>query len=491
MRPGQFERAGWERPPHRCDLARRASAQPERAFTNMLRVRRRFAAPGSPPVPRLCCGAATAAAAAAPARAATPPSSAMSPPDLTKRQQNVGGAVLGVDAVLGKSAITQAAWSSPMRLLMPKNAAAIGARPPALDVPDGTTMQPAEGANWVYSVTYGGGLLSGDAVAVDVSVGEGCTTVLATQSSTKVYGPKKITECPAADGVTRQTLRATVGDGALLALLPDPVVCYEHALFDQEQLVELQEGGSVVSVDCLTAGRVLRGERWDFSSFVSGTTVTLPPGDSRPGAGRRTVVADRVRLANSAGCALDDVLMGLDVTATMILFGPRTIQVQLDLAALSEALTAGAAERRLANKASGENVSHRIRRSLTAAAATSGSDDDAPAASASPRALLAALGGNVPVESLPTDWTPPPIPKLASVDGVLMSVSPLDRPAASVSAGVSGWEGCSVGGMVVRIAASEVEDMFRVMARGLRSLETETGLCPYADRFAGDGDESE
>ena len=60
--------------------------------------------------------------------------------------------------------------------------------------------------------------LSGDAVAVDVSVGEGCTTVLATQSSTKVYGPKKITECPAADGVTRQTLRATVGDGALLAL---------------------------------------------------------------------------------------------------------------------------------------------------------------------------------------------------------------------------------------------------------------------------------
>lgn len=453
-------------------------------------------------MPRRFCGA--AAAAVAPTAVARIRVGA--PPELTKLKPNVGGAVLGVSKVLGRSTITKAAWSSPMRLLMPKNAAAIGARPPALHAPDGKVVQPAEGANWVYSVTYGGGLLSGDSVAVDVDVGEGCTTVLATQSSTKVYGPKRITECPAPDGVTRQTLRATVGDGALLALLPDPVVCYAHSVFDQDQSVELAEGGSVVSVDCLTAGRVLRGERWDFSSFVSGTTVSLPPpalmedqDSTMPAAGRRMVVADRVRLADSVGCMLDEVLGGFDVTATMILFGPRTLRLQLDLAALAEALTAGAAERRLASRtsddvgSSGRGVAHRIRRSLTSGAVAADNSDgigDSPAGSApTRRALLAALGGNVPVEALPSDWTPPSVPKLHNLDGAVMSVSTLDRPAAGSrdsksGSGDGGWER-SGGGMVVRIATSEVEDMFKLMARGLQSLEEETGLCPYADRFAG------
>jgi urease accessory protein len=163
-----------------------------------------------------------------------------------------------------------------MRLLMPKNQAALRCAPgPAL----GAETAPAKGANWVYSVTYGGGLVSGDVVSVEASIGAGCTTILATQSSTKVYGPHQIWECPAEDGVTRQTLSATVGDGALLAILPDPVVPYSGAVFDNEQLLELEEGGSLVSVDCMTAGRVLRGERWDFHSFTSGTTVSLPPAE--------------------------------------------------------------------------------------------------------------------------------------------------------------------------------------------------------------------
>ena len=54
-----------------------------------------------------------------------------------------------------------------------------------------------------------------------------------------------------------------------------------------------------------------------------------------------------------------------------------------------------------------------------------------------------------------------------------MSVAKLDRP---------GPDGGSVGGMVVRVAAAEVEDLFRLMAAGLRGLKAETGLSPYADR---------
>lgn len=186
---------------------------------------RRLAGSGSRSSAVRCCGAATAAARPsyqepgshgatgkpiAAGMTADPVLKAPAMPGLRKLRPEVGGAVLGVEEVMGKSTIVKAAWSSPMRLLMPKNAAAVGCAPaPAL----GADTAPAKGANWVYSVTYGGGLVSGDVVSVEASIGAGCTTILATQSSTKVYGPHQIWECPAEDGVTRQKLSATVGDG--------------------------------------------------------------------------------------------------------------------------------------------------------------------------------------------------------------------------------------------------------------------------------------
>ena len=39
---------------------------------------------------------------------------------------------------------------------------------------------------WLYIITFGGGLVEGDNVSVDVKVGEHCTVVVTTQASTKV-----------------------------------------------------------------------------------------------------------------------------------------------------------------------------------------------------------------------------------------------------------------------------------------------------------------
>ena len=39
---------------------------------------------------------------------------------------------------------------------------------------------------WLYIITFGGGLVEGDNVAVDVKVGENCTVVVTTQATTKV-----------------------------------------------------------------------------------------------------------------------------------------------------------------------------------------------------------------------------------------------------------------------------------------------------------------
>jgi urease accessory protein len=114
---------------------------------------------------------------------------------------------------------------------------------------------------WVIAATYGGGLLAGDRVSLDVHVQANARGLIGTQASTKIYR---------SDGRTAsQALHATVSDGALLAVLPDPVVCFAGARYEQSQRFELSAGASLLMVDSFTAGRVARGERWAMTRYRS------------------------------------------------------------------------------------------------------------------------------------------------------------------------------------------------------------------------------
>ncbi|KAL9971295.1 hypothetical protein ACROYT_G023803 [Oculina patagonica] len=115
---------------------------------------------------------------------------------------------------------------------------------------------------WLYVITFGGGLVEGDNVSLDVKVGEHCTVVVTTQASTKVYKSEE-------GLVTQQGLKGLVADGGLLAVLPDPVVCFKNAIYHQKQDFELTSNGSVVVLDWFTAGRVALGEVWDMISYKS------------------------------------------------------------------------------------------------------------------------------------------------------------------------------------------------------------------------------
>ena len=132
----------------------------------------------------------------------------------------------------GATALTRVRAASPLKVLNPRNAG-----PSA----------------WVYLATYGGGLLGGDAVSIDVSVGPGAHALVSTQASTKVYRSER--------GAS-QRLHAQADDGSLLVLLPDPVTCFAGSRYTQEQHVRMHAGASLVLVDWLTAGRVGSGERW-------------------------------------------------------------------------------------------------------------------------------------------------------------------------------------------------------------------------------------
>jgi len=113
---------------------------------------------------------------------------------------------------------------------------------------------------WVYAATLGGGLVGGDDIQLRAEVSAGARALLTTQASTKVYRSQRR---------SRQGLTAVISEDALLAVVPDPIVCFAGADFVQTQRYELHRNASLVMVDWMTSGRHATGERWMFSRYES------------------------------------------------------------------------------------------------------------------------------------------------------------------------------------------------------------------------------
>jgi urease accessory protein len=160
------------------------------------------------------------------------------------------------------------------------------------------------GARWVYSATLGGGLVGGDEIRLTVEVEEGARALLATQASTKVYRSRR----PASQHVS-----ASVDDDAMLAVIPDPIVCFAGADFSQEQRYDLSARANLVLVDWMTSGRHAIGERWAFQHYSSRIDVRRD--------GRR-IVYDQIILGAGDG-SIAERLGAFDVCLTALISGPR------------------------------------------------------------------------------------------------------------------------------------------------------------------------
>ncbi len=112
----------------------------------------------------------------------------------------------------------------------------------------------------VCLVTFGGGLVGGDEVELDIVVERCATLVVFTQSSTKVFR-----------GSSSQVLRAKV-EGTLI-LLPDPVSAFAGARYTQRVDVTLGPQGGCVVLDGVTSGRAAFGDRWAMSALDLRTTI--------------------------------------------------------------------------------------------------------------------------------------------------------------------------------------------------------------------------
>ncbi|CAK7230502.1 hypothetical protein SBRCBS47491_007607 [Sporothrix bragantina] len=232
----------------------------------------------------------------------------------------------------GEPGLAVVSYQYPLKLIAPQTGAGVGTLGGG-EQDDATRRKSA----LVFLLSYGGGLVAGDQVNLTIDVHRGARLSLVTQGTTKVFkatgdGREAPVKVP-----TRQNLIMTVAPGAGLCLLPDPVQPFAESLYEQVQVVRLDEKDSIAApslclLDWVTQGRAANGENWSFTSWKGRNEVWIETGGGGDGdipPRKRLLVRDAVMLAPGYldnaffnETVLRDSLQGLAVFGTLILRGP-------------------------------------------------------------------------------------------------------------------------------------------------------------------------
>lgn len=167
----------------------------------------------------------------------------------------------------------------------------------------------------VFLLTYGGGIVAGDSIDVDVHLDNKTRLLLLTQGSTKIFK----TEDPQV--VSHQRMNSYLKHGAALVYLPDPVQPFAHTAFSQSQIYHLNHGeGSLCVCDWVTSGRSARGENWDIYEYKSRNEVWTTEASGK----ERLLVRDNLILDKygRTDMRLSARMDGFSVFGTVIIRGP-------------------------------------------------------------------------------------------------------------------------------------------------------------------------
>ncbi|CAM6008772.1 unnamed protein product [Sphagnum balticum] len=407
-------------------------------------------------------------------------------------EEGGGGALTGmirVEKVLGRSVATTVYARYPLKYLLPSKVAS--SRVDCV---------------WIYAISYGGGILSNDAISQAVEVGgDGCSVVITTQSSTKIYKPRMPGD------MAQQLLRARVAENGFLALLPHPITCFRASRYVQLQEFVLALDASLLLVDWFTSGRIDSGETWDFELYRStnhifleeeaeaeaeaeeaqeeespenpnagseaqeseaqgsggGSVASVVTLDSAGGSGRsksqfwpehsssksrscRPLLLDCVHLENGVGLSIAERMAGFHVMAMVVLYGPRLQELRKNMESKVEEMTKQAFNQRTSSaftaslkkkKEKNHHHHHHHNNNNHTAAATESS-----------------------------------LPTAATSDGVSSNcASQLPLIFASCSP-----IGVSDEGLVVRIIARSTETVYDFLTEQLATVVSLIGACPYS-----------
>lgn len=173
----------------------------------------------------------------------------------------------------------------------------------------------------IYLLTYGGGLVAGDSIDLNVILESATRLLLLTQGSTKLF------KSPSRNIMSKQRMTVDIAPDSSLCYLPDPVQPFAESCFEQEQIYNIaipldaeSKHGSLCALDWVSNGRPANGENWSFHHYGSRNEVYLHHPDNKT---RRLLLRDNMLLdERSTGGAIAQKMDGVAVYGTLILFGP-------------------------------------------------------------------------------------------------------------------------------------------------------------------------
>jgi len=126
---------------------------------------------------------------------------------------------------------------------------------------------------FVFIQSVGGGILQGDRLGIDISVGPGARAHVTTQSAVKVYRME-------ADYAT-QRVQVSVGPGGYLELISDYLIPYRGARFYNEVDLSVATGATMLYADAIAPGRVAFGESYAYKLLHTRLLAHYPGGGLR------------------------------------------------------------------------------------------------------------------------------------------------------------------------------------------------------------------
>ena len=100
---------------------------------------------------------------------------------------------------------------------------------------------------WLFMITTSGCVLQGDRLALDVSLGPGARAHVTTQSATKVHSMDA--------NFAMQSQSFTLGEGAYLEFLPEPLIPHRQARFASDTRITIDPSASLLCSEIVQPGR--------------------------------------------------------------------------------------------------------------------------------------------------------------------------------------------------------------------------------------------
>lgn len=137
-------------------------------------------------------------------------------------------------------------------------------------------------------INTSGGLVGGDAVAIDIAAGSGAAARVTSQAAERVYRSAGPTVSLAAS--------LDVAAGAWLEWLPNETILFDEARLSRRLAIALDDGARCLAAEMTVFGRVARGERFAQGTLRERWEIRR---------GGRLLWADALRLDGDAAAAID------------------------------------------------------------------------------------------------------------------------------------------------------------------------------------------